>query len=173
MECGLGELIMNKLIRVVGIILLCCVMMISVSTMEVYAKENCEEKIVVDLGDGIGYEYYVERDTLSTERAAYKYTSDTSYGRFFIIATDETVANTQLKVYFKYDGTEAEAYKSDPSCEAVKADYSVSFSETTYESGKTASGSAVFTLYLKGEYRNSCTAIVYCTGEGKTSSVLN
>lgn len=164
---------MNKLKRVMGIILLCCVMMISVSTMEVSAEENCAEKIVVDLGEGIGYEYYVEGALLSTERAAYKYTLDTSYGRFFFIATDETIATTQLKVYFKYDGTEAEAYDSDPSCEAVKANYSVSFSETTYESGKMASGSAVFTLYLKGEYSNSCTAIVYCTGEGKTSSVLN
>lgn len=164
---------MNKLKRVMGIILLCCVMAISISTIEVSAEENCAEKIVIDLGDGIGYEYYVAGTAPSTERATYKYTSDTSYGRFFIIATDETVATTQLKVYFKYDGTEAEAYDSSPSGQAVKADYSVSFSETTYESGKTASGSAVFTLYLKGEYSNSCTAIVYCTGEGKTSSVLN
>lgn len=164
---------MNIFKRVIGTIMLCCMMVIPISALEVSAEENCGKKIVVDLGEGIGYEYYVEGVLSSTERATYQYTSDTSYGRFFLVATDETIATTQLKVYFKYDGTEAEAYDSEPSCQVIKPNYSVSFSETTYESGKTASGSAVFTLYLKGEYNNSCTAIVYCTGKGKTSSVLN
>lgn len=151
-------------------VIVCSFSSISAFATNIELKTYVNQFNRVDLGNGISYEYSFIPDLSK----AYTYTSATSYGRFFLTSNNETVATTELKVYFKYDGSSVEAYSSSASCEPKKADWAVSYGTTTYSTTTyNASGSAVFTLYNNGEYSNSLTAIVYCTKDGTTSSVIN
>lgn len=128
------------------------------------------EVYTVQVNDEISYEYSVIPDI---SRAASR-TSATAKGRFYLTSDGTTVANTTLKVYFEYDGSTVEAYDSTASAEAVESGWSISFNDTRYDSNAyNASGSAMFTLYHDGEFNNSLTAIVYCTKNGDTSTVIN
>lgn len=151
-------------------LILACLVSASIPAYAAEDDSSVETTSVVDLENGISCEYTVVPD----QTRAYSYTSATVYGRFYLTASGDTVAKGQLKVYFKYDGSFVQAYSSTASCEPVAANWAISYGDTAYTStGVNASGSAVFTLYYNGKYNNSMTAIVYCTKDGTTSTVIN
>ena len=163
-----------KKVRQIKKTLLTIMMLVCILTVNTTALANDKNEIqslqVIDLGHGVSYEYALIPDL----NRAFQYTSATAYGKFFLTDSGDTVARTQLKVYFKYDGSSVEAYSSNASCEPVASNWAISYSDTVYSStGVNASGSAVFTLYRNGNYNNSLTAIVYCTKDGITDTVIN
>ena len=169
MECNMG---INKIKSCLKHYIFLIAMLIFYSSIQTQALANeFEEKTSAEQI----YSFELESlDFVSYSKSGYTSTSAIARGKFFLNSNNETVATISLRVWFKYNGSSVEAYYSSASCEPKKADWAVSYGTTAYSNTTyNASGSVVFKLYYNGKYNNSLTAVVYCTKDGVTSSVIN
>jgi len=65
------------------------------------------------------------------------------------------------------------AGKPKPMFETIGYGLRVTFYSDLKATEKVTANAGVNKLYYNGAYNNSLTAVVYCTQEGKTSSVIN